>query len=86
MRAIEVQLFGLFRDLEPQARMRLEVDGERVGDLRVAVVAHARAHWPAAACALVARTAFASESSVLRDGDPLPDTGAMALLPPVSGG
>lgn len=85
MRSIDIQLFGAFRDVEPTARVTLEVRGDRVHDARAALDAHAQAHWPPHACALVARSAFASETTILRDADPLPD-GMLALLPPVSGG
>lgn len=86
MRQVELQLFGAFRDAQPDARLVLEVDGERVQDLRAAVHAHARGAWDDAATALVARSAFASATHILRDADVLPDDGRLALLPPVSGG
>lgn len=83
---VDIQLFGALREAEPQAR--LVVDGElaRVADVRAAVQAHADGAWPEAARALLSRSAFASERSVLRDGDAVPADGRMALLPPVSGG
>lgn len=83
---VSLQLFGAFRDVEPSARIDVDVAGERVADLRAAVVAYSTAQWPGALAALVARSAFASESSILRDADAIPADGAMALLPPVSGG
>lgn len=83
---VQVQLFGALREAEPDARLSLDVQGTRVADLRDAVRTHAAAAWPAPLHALVDRSAFASERSVLRDADPLPADGVMALLPPVSGG
>lgn len=83
---IDLQLFGALREAEPGARLRLHVDGATVAALRAAVQSHAEAAWPAPLAALLSRSAFASERSVLRDGDALPSDGAMALLPPVSGG
>lgn len=83
---IDLQLFGALREAEPGARLRLEVEGATVADLRAAVRVHAEAAWPAPLAALLSRSAFASERSVLRDADALPADGAMALLPPVSGG
>ncbi|GAB2522214.1 MoaD/ThiS family protein [Lysobacter humi (ex Lee et al. 2017)] len=86
MRQVELQLFGAFRDAQPGARLVLAVDGGQVRDLRAAVQAHAQCAWGEAAIALVARSAFASTTHVLRDADALPDDGRLALLPPVSGG
>lgn len=86
MRQVELQLFGAFRDVQPGARIALEVDGAHVRDLRAAVQAHAAHAWGEQATALVARSAFASATHVLRDADALPDDGRLALLPPVSGG
>jgi molybdopterin synthase sulfur carrier subunit len=84
---IEVQLFGAFRDYDPVARVQLEVaDDARVADVRAALDAHGRAHWPQFQPALLRRSALASDSTVLRDHDSLPRDGRMAVLPPVSGG
>lgn len=83
---IEIQLFGALREVEQGGRLGIDADSATVGELRVAVQAHADAHWPSPARALLPRSAFASERSVLRDTDPIPPDGRMALLPPVSGG
>lgn len=83
---IDIQLFGALREVEPSGRLGIDADAATVGELRAAVQAHADAHWPPPARALLPRSAFASERSVLREGDPLPADGRMALLPPVSGG
>ncbi len=84
---IDVQLFGAFRDHQPEARIALELaEGATVADLRRALEAHALAHWPAFNPKLLAYSAFASETSVLRESDALPADGRMAVLPPVSGG
>jgi molybdopterin synthase sulfur carrier subunit len=84
---VQVSLFGAFREFEPAARIVVDVaDGGCVADLRRAVQAYAQAHWPAFRAGLLARSAFASEEAVLRDGAPLPANGTMAVLPPVSGG
>ena len=61
-------------------------EGARIADLREAVDAYGKAHWPAFQPALLARSAFASDTRVLRDGEVLPADGKMAVLPPVSGG
>lgn len=83
---VEIQLFGALRDAEPEPRLVIDARPATLGELRALVQAHADAHWPAAPRALLSRSAFASERSVLRDGDPVPADGRLALLPPVSGG
>ena len=87
MKQVEVQLFGAFREFEPQARVQLALaDDARVGDVRNALAAHATEHWPPSSPKLLAHSAFASEHAVLRESDPVPADGKMAVLPPVSGG
>lgn len=83
---IELELFGALRGLEPGDRLRLPVPGGRVADLRAALTHHAAAHWPRIAPDLLKSCAFATPDTVLRDGEPLPADGRMAVLPPVSGG
>ncbi|TBR14643.1 MAG: molybdopterin converting factor [Lysobacter sp.] len=86
MTVIELQLFGAFRDAAPSPCINVVVDGGDIAALRAAVQSHAQAHWPPGLRALVARSAFANESTLLRDADLLPDDARVALLPPVSGG
>ena len=84
---VEIKLFGAFRDYEADARVRLELTPEAtVADVRSALASHATVHWPNFRPALLAHSAFASEQAVLREGDPIPADGQMAVLPPVSGG
>ncbi|MFT3805682.1 MoaD/ThiS family protein [Arenimonas sp.] len=83
---IELELFGALRGVEPHDRLVLEVDGACVADLRRAVATHAAANWPGIAPGLLQRCAFATPTQVLRDAEPLPPDGRMAILPPVSGG
>ncbi len=83
---IDLELFGVLRDLEPGDRLRLPVAGGSVADLRAALVAHATGHWPRVGASLLASCAFATPTEILRDGQPLPEDGRMAVLPPVSGG
>ena len=84
---VEVSLFGAFRSHDPGARVVLDVpEGARVADLREALDRHARAHWPAYRPELLKASAFASETTVLRDAEAVPEGVAMAVLPPVSGG
>jgi len=84
---IEVRLFGVFRDYDPTALVQLELpDDARVADVRGALDAYGRAHWPRFQPALLQRSALASENTVLRDHEAVPADGRMAVLPPVSGG
>lgn len=86
MTEIELELFGALRGLEPGDRLRLAVSGLCVADLRAALAEHAVAHWPQVGAGLLGSCAFASPTDILRDGQPLPEDGCMAVLPPVSGG
>ena len=87
MRTVTVSLFGASRDLHPQPRVQLDLpEDARVGDLRRALpgcFVHAE---PTRVAALLAASALASDSTLLRDADALPADGRLALLPPVSGG
>ncbi|RMH93787.1 thiamine biosynthesis protein ThiS [Lysobacter pythonis] len=87
MNAIELQLFGVFRSWEPTARLRLPLAaGARIGEVRAALAEYAAAHWPPLAHDVLAQSAFADASRVLRDDDAVPHDGALAVLPPVNGG
>lgn len=84
---IQLSVFGAFRDFAPDGKVVLHVpDGARVADVRDALSAHALSQWPGFRPGLLASSAFASESAVLRDADPVPTDGRLAVLPPVSGG
>jgi molybdopterin synthase sulfur carrier subunit len=83
---IELELFGALRGLEAGDRVSLPVSGGQVADLRAALQAHASARWPGASASILASCAFATSSEILRDAQPLPANGRMAVLPPVSGG
>jgi sulfur-carrier protein len=84
---LTLNLFGAFREFERSGRIELELpDTATVADLRQAFDAHARAHWSGYQPALLKVSAFASESTVLRDNETLPAGGELAVLPPVSGG
>jgi len=85
MRTIEIQLFGALREVEPSARIAIDSAATHIGELREEL-ATAVSAWPPQARALLPRCAFASATTVLRDADPLPEDGRLALLPPVSGG
>jgi molybdopterin synthase sulfur carrier subunit len=82
---IEVQLFGAFRQFQPEPRLTLELsEGATVADVRQALAAHAAAHWPRCPAGLLDATALASAEAVLDEFAPAP--ARLAVLPPVSGG
>lgn len=83
---VELELFGALRGLEAQDHLRLDVEGVAVADLRAGLQAYAATHWPQAAQSLLRSCAFATASDILRDPQPLPADGKLAVLPPVSGG
>jgi sulfur-carrier protein len=84
---VTLNLFGAFREYEASGRVALDVPtAATVADLRRALDVHARAHWSGYRPALLEVSAFASESTVLRDGEAVPLDGELAVLPPVSGG
>lgn len=84
---IQLSLFGAFREYDSSACITLDVaEGAQVKDVRAALGAYGEQHWPAFKPGLLLRSAFASESAVLRDGEPVPADAKMAVLPPVSGG
>ncbi|AXK71496.1 molybdopterin converting factor [Lysobacter sp. TY2-98] len=85
MTTVHIELFGALREVVPGARIHTTTEARTVGELRAQIDAES-AGWPAQARALLSRSAFASTTTVLRDSDPLPDDGRLALLPPVSGG
>jgi molybdopterin synthase sulfur carrier subunit len=86
MNMIQVQLFGAFSELVPERVLQVEVDGDSVGDLRRAMREHLTRCWPSFRSGLLDYSAFADEQRVLRDSEPLPGDGRVAVLPPVSGG
>jgi len=84
---ITLSLFGIYRNFDASGQIKLEVDDNAtVADVRLALLAYAQSNWPEFPIGLAAKSAFASQTSLLRDGDRLPSDGLMAVLPPVSGG
>jgi len=84
---IELSLYGACRDLHRGPLLQVDLrDGSRVGDLRRVLPEHLGLDDPTRARALIGASAFATDDDVLRDSDPLPPDGRLAILPPVSGG
>ncbi|KRG43955.1 molybdopterin converting factor [Stenotrophomonas pictorum JCM 9942] len=86
MKQMQVQLFGAFSDLDPQREIEVVTHGEHIADLRQALRELIVQRWPQFRAGLIDYSVFADEQRVLRDDDPLPDDGRVAILPPVSGG
>jgi len=98
MRTVTLQLFGAFSELdttagagaaagpEGRAGIQINVEGDTVADLRQALRVLLPARWPAFAAGLLDYSAFADSQRILRDPEPLPEDGRVAILPPVSGG
>lgn len=83
-REVTIRLFGAFRQSELGDRLNVRIPADAdVAELRRATDDHLR-RWPDAR-ALLASSAFASESAVLADDEPVPD-GELSILPPVCGG
>lgn len=86
MNMIQVQLFGAFSELVPERLLQVAVDGDSIADLRRAMREQLNARFPSFRSGLLDYSAFADEQRVLRDSEPLPGDGRVAVLPPVSGG
>lgn len=84
---LRLKVFGYLREHVPAGTLALELaDDARVADLRLALTAHGQAHWPGFRAEGLHACAFASERALLREDEPLPADGQVAILPPVSGG
>ena len=62
------------------------VDGATIGDVKAALGAYAASHWDGWHERILRSTVLASKEAVLRNDDPVPPDGHLAILPPVSGG
>lgn len=81
--AITVRLFGAFRQGNPDSSITVEIPEQaRVADLRTAMDA---ALSDENARSLLKASAFATDTAVLDDDDPVPDR-EISILPPVCGG
>lgn len=86
MREVVVQLFGVFSELDHRHELSVRVNGEHIVDLRRALRELLLERFPRFRAGLVDYSVFADEKRVLRDSEPLPADGRVAILPPVSGG
>jgi sulfur-carrier protein len=85
---LTLKLFGAFRELEPAGEVTLDLpDAATIAHARAAFAELAQARWGERfRPRLLAVSAFASESEILRDADAVGEARELALLPPVSGG
>ena len=83
-REVTIHLFGAFRQpgLGDRLEIAVPVDAD-IAELRRATGEHLD-QWPNAR-ALLESSAFATDTAVLSEQDPVPD-GEMSILPPVCGG
>lgn len=86
MKEVTLQLFGAFSELDGSRQLAVQVAGTTVADLRQALRELLPARWPQFRAGLLEYSAFADQQHVLRDHEPLPEDGRVAILPPVSGG
>jgi molybdopterin converting factor small subunit len=88
-REIHVQLFGAFRDLVPSGNLVIIASDDQPVAAIKENLGHKLAECAAArfdVAALLSRSALATETRVLAEGDTLRGTTAVAVLPPVCGG
>jgi molybdopterin synthase sulfur carrier subunit len=82
-RSINVRLFGAFRQGNPESSLTVEIpEGGRVADLRQAMELALDSDN---ARSLLKASAFATDSAVLDDQEPVPEQD-VSILPPVCGG
>lgn len=82
-----VSLFGAFRQYYSEDDIELDViEGARITDLHHTLGAHGQAHWATFRAGLLRVSAFAGDTTPLRDDDSVPADGRIAILPPITGG
>jgi molybdopterin synthase sulfur carrier subunit len=84
---VNLQLFGVYRRFQDIPAIELTcADDATIADVKEALGAYAAAHWDGWHERILRSTVLASEEAVLRNDDPVPANGRLAILPPVSGG
>lgn len=84
---VSVRLFGALSEWAEPPQVELDIAGDaRIADLRTRLRDHLQATSPRFREGLLRVSAFADSQRVLRDSDPVPADGQVAVLPPVSGG
>lgn len=84
---VTLQLFGVYRRFQESSAIELTcADGATIGDVKAALGAYAASHWDGWHERILRSTVLASKDAVLRNYDPVPPDGHLAILPPVSGG
>lgn len=84
---LRITLFGALRDTDARGFIELDVaDGSTIANVREALQHYVREHAPAISPNLIQRSAFASDDEILHNHRHVPENGALAVLPPVSGG
>lgn len=83
---VSIELFGAFTSHLASPVVLTVPETATVADLRVALASHAERLGATTAVDLLPASVFASSTAVLGEHERLPETGELALLPPVSGG
>jgi molybdopterin converting factor small subunit len=84
---VHITLFGALREADTNGFIELDAPEHcTIAELRELLREHLRQHSPHVSAGLVQRSAFASEDEILHNHRTLPESGRVAVLPPVSGG
>lgn len=84
---LTVHLFGEFRQYQSGSEVRLTLENPKtIREVREALKLYAQEHWRNFKPGLLTISAFADETQILRDSAPVPASGELFVMPPVSGG
>ncbi|MDA3914989.1 MoaD/ThiS family protein [Oleiagrimonas sp.] len=84
---VHIELFGALREADDSGAIELDVPAQAtIAMLREALQVYLAEHAPNIRAGLVQRSAFASDQAILQNDHTVPDSGRLAVLPPVSGG
>jgi sulfur-carrier protein len=82
-----ITLFGALREADARGFIEIDVaDGSTIAELRDAVQRYLLDHASNIHPRLIQRSAFASQDEILHNHRHVPESGELAILPPVSGG